>query len=131
MLRLHDYECTECGRVLEILVDTEGDDTPLHCGHEMERLISAPAIHTLESHMRGYRTGPGDEKFVPSYGEFRDENLCDENGRPMTYTSPREKQRLLKERGLYEKGPVKEADKRRSERRMIFTREGNKRSQLA
>ena len=63
------------------------------------RLMSTPAVHTLETHFRGnWQEGAHD-------GEYYDENLMTQDDtKPVRVTSLAHKSRLLKERGLHEKG---------------------------
>ena len=139
-LRTYDYEC-DCG-VWEDIVEYEQRDKIrcVKCG-QGERLMCAPVIQTLESHMRGFKGErsqgvDGQGYWNPGFGEFKDENLTDPNtGEPAVYSSLKEKRDLLKKYGKYERGDVDQSatigpKKKRSERPMIFTNEGSKRGQL-
>jgi len=45
-LRLYDYECRHCGKIKEILTDSdETDIIPCLCGGNAHRIISAPGVH--------------------------------------------------------------------------------------
>lgn len=130
MLKLHDYECEPCGRQFEALVDSYGEPVfCCNCGELAIKIMSAPAIHTLETHMRGYRGDSAEENYVPAHG-FRDVNLTDEAGRPMCYNSLKEKNQLLEQRGLGIKESKDWTKQKRSKRPMRFTAQGSKRSQL-
>ena len=140
MLKLADFECPECGDIQEVMYDhrEQGTVTCQDCNVACDKLVGAPAIHTLETHFRGYqgnqsfdkRTGAG--YYNPSHGEFIDENLCDKNtGKPLAYKSLREKEKLLHEQGLYAKEDVRSEKKDRfktkqSKKPMIFTGHGKK-----
>jgi putative FmdB family regulatory protein len=134
MLKLHDFECEECGLGFEALFEG-GPTKPIlaaacpACGGKAPKIMSAPAIHTLETHMRGYRGSSAEENFVPAHG-FRDVNLTDEAGKPMCYNSLKEKNQLLEQRGLGIKESKDWTKQKRSKRPMRFTREGRRSSQL-
>lgn len=99
MLKLRDFRCDGCGHVHELLTDSSDDKRYIacDCGGTAERIISMPAVHTLENHMRGTGEGHG--------GEYLDYDLMDrKTGAPARITSVRQKERLLKERGLFIKG---------------------------
>lgn len=129
MLKLRDFECEPCQGTEEVLVEgDEGANCPV-CDRPMTRIMSAPSVHTLETHMRGYRDD-SDGVWRPGHGEFLDENLCDKAGNPQTYSSLSEKRKLLEKHGKFEKGPKPKNLKKRSERPMMFTGGGSKRSQL-
>jgi hypothetical protein len=103
VLKLRDFECQFCGEQFEALHE---DHQAVLCsnGHVSNRLISAPTVHTLSTHFRG--TG------ISFGGDVYDENLCDPATRkPVPVTSLRDKQRKLKQFGLYEKGAHKGREK--------------------
>jgi hypothetical protein len=130
VLRLHDFECPECG-VWEALIDDDRRTTFCGCGLEATRIISAPAIHTLETHMRGYQAHSAEEQWAPGHGGFRDVNLTDKAGNPQVYSSLAEKNALLKKHGLAVKEPNKDRfRKRKSQRSMVFDGSSNRKSQL-
>lgn len=142
-LKLADFECPQCGDVQELLYDNR-ETVEVRCGEcevVCDKLMGKPAIHTLETHMRGYqgnqsydkRTGAG--YYSPAAGEFIDENLCDRRtGQPLKYSSPREKERLLAQQGLFAKGDTQTHrdtfTKRREKRPMYFSGSGAKTSQF-
>ena len=43
----YEYGCAACGRVVEVMhgVHGQGPDRCEHCGGDMRKLVSAPAIH--------------------------------------------------------------------------------------
>ena len=131
-LRTYDYEC-DCG-VHEHIVEYDDRDD-VRCGRcgQGERLMSAPPLHTLGTHLRGYRNETNSGKmgeqghYNPS-DSFLDENLTDAAGRPQSYSTLAEKKRLMKENGLYERTDKKA--KRRSQRPMFFTGGSSRRDQL-
>lgn len=100
MYKIYDYECDACGRLApDTLVEGDVPQIACACGQPMTRIISMPAIHTIETHLRGQRetTGYG--------GEYFDENLMGQDDtEPVRVKSLAHKKQLLKERGLYEKG---------------------------
>jgi hypothetical protein len=131
-LKTYDYEC-DCG-VAELIVEYDERDQQIceTCG-KGDRLMSAPPIHTLETHMRGYRNDTnsgrmGEQGHYNPSDKFVDENLTDARGNPLSYSTLAEKKRLLKENGLYERTDPK--PKRRSQRPMFFTGGSNRRDQL-
>ena len=141
-LKLADFECPECHRVEELLYDNREETKPLcgECHVECTKLMGRPAIHTLETHFRGYRGQDYDRRngaghWSPASGEFIDENLCNrKTGEPLRYKSLREKERLLQEQKLFAKGD-KETHrdtftKRRAKRPMYFSGVGKKTSQF-
>src|SRR5512139_4165204 len=134
MLKLADFECPECGDVQEVMYDHRETGSVMcqECDKPCDKLMSAPAIHTLETHFRGYR-GDHDKRsgaghWSPASGEFIDENLCDKKtGKPLAYKSLREKDRLLEQQGLYARGEAKDRfQQRQSKRPMIFSGVGKK-----
>ena len=133
MLKIFQWSCPAgCGEFEAITEGSELASCPECSLADCNKIITAPAIHTLESHFRGMRGDSADEQFVPGHGGYRDLNLCDKKtGEPLVYNSLKEKRELLKKNGLFEKGPAKDPQHiRRSKRRMLFTREGKKTSQL-
>ena len=131
MLRIYDYECEDCG-VFEKLVEAIDEKVTCECGKPAVKIMSAPAIHTLETHMRGYQAASSDENFAPGHGGFRDVNLCDPvTGKPAVYSSLAEKKRLMKEYGVQQKEPTRDRfKKRRSKRAMMFGSWSSKKCQL-
>jgi hypothetical protein len=142
-IRVYDYEC-DCG-IWEAFVDYEERDEN-KCGTcgKGQRLMGCPAIHTLESHMRGYRddnttdskeTGQG--YWNPAHGEFIDENLTDPaTGEPMRYSTLKQKRECLKKAGKYElgdndKGKATAFGGKRRGKKIHFTKEGDKTSQVS
>ena len=137
----YDFEC-DCG-VWEDTVEYEKRDDLrcVKCG-QGERLMCAPAIHTLETHMRGYRGDNGvDAKatgqgyYNPGFGEFIDENLTDPaTGNPMRYSTLKEKEACLRKAGKFQKGDISSAHATtgnslsRSKKPIVFTKEGRKTS---
>lgn len=110
-LRSYDYSC-QCGVHESVIVEYEERDNWScdECG-EGGRLMCAPVVHTLETHMRGYK-GDGirnrdiEGYWNPGFGEFVDENLTNPaTGDPIKYTSLADKRRKLKQANLYEKPP--------------------------
>jgi len=141
-LKLADFECPKCGDVQELLYDNR-EELEVHCGEcetKCDKLMGRPAIHTLETHMRGYQGRDYDRKcgaghWSPASGEFIDENLCDrKTGQPLKYSSVREKEKLLAEQGLFAKGDTQTHrdtfTKRREKRPMYFSGVGKKTSQF-
>lgn len=130
MLKIFDYECP-CG-VFEALVD--GSEPQVVCanGHTAVKIMSAPALHTLETHMRGFRPSDSSEQWAPGHGGFRDVNLCDpRTGKPAVYSSLAEKKRLMKEYGVQQKEPTRDRfKKRKSQRSMVFDGSSKRTSQL-
>lgn len=130
MLKIHDYECEHCDVRWEQLVEEHEVVGCGRCGDEAKKIMSAPAIHTLETHMRGYRGDGAEDAYTPAHG-FRDPNLTDEHGKPVVYSSLKEKNALLKKHGLEIKDSSRDWTKqKRSKRPMRFTKEGRKTSQL-
>lgn len=130
MLKLFDFECGKHGRFEDLVEGYPTKSECPTCGTESPKIMSAPAIHTLETHMRGYQGDEHDGGFSPAMG-FRDPNLTDEHGKPMVYSTLGEKRKLLKQRGLEQKDSSRDWTKqKRSKRPMRFTKEGKKSSQL-
>jgi len=117
-LRSYDYSC-QCGVHESVIVEyEERDDWSCDDCGEGERLMCAPVVQTLETHMRGYK-GDGirnsdiEGYWNPGFGEFVDENLTNPaTGDPIKYTSLADKRRKLKQANLYEKPPKPSAKKR-------------------
>lgn len=122
--KTYDYEC-ECG-IAEATVDyDERDDQHCAtCDKPAQRLMCAPAIHTLETAMRGYDDSDG--VWRPSHGGFVDQNIVID-GKPAIYNSPKEKQQCLDKAGLYQKDPT--AIKRRKDKPKYFGNVGSSRKQ--
>lgn len=132
MLRLYDYECEPCGRTFEAMVEAYDEAVFCNgCGGLATKIMSAPAIHTLETHMRGYQPHSAEENFSPGHGGFRDINLCDPvTGKPAVYSSLAEKKALMKKFGVQQKEPTKDRFKmRKSKRPMVFDGSSHRRSQ--
>lgn len=146
--KTYDYECEYCAagpypleRRWEATVEYEDRDNQM-CpdGHGATRLMCAPAVHTLETRMRGYKddnytdgkkTGQG--YWNPGFGEFIDENLTDPNtGQPARYSSLKEREKLMEKYGKYDlndinAGKATAFNKPRDRNKpMIFTKEGGK-----
>jgi putative FmdB family regulatory protein len=132
MLKLYDYECDNCGEQFEALVSGY-DEMVFHepCGAPGTKIMSAPALHTLETHMRGFRPTGSDEQWASGHGGFRDVNLCNpRTGKPAVYNSLSEKKRLMKEYGVQQKEPTNDRfRKRKCQRSMIFDGSSKRTSQ--
>jgi len=101
MLKIYDYECPIHGS-FEALVEGNLQVVKcVRCLQDSPKIISSAQIHTLETHMRGYRDSDG--HYSPADGTFTDPNLCGRDGKPSTYSSPREKQKIMDQLGLYQK----------------------------
>ena len=136
MLKAYDYECERCDVRFEVLVEADDDVYCGQCEEPAMRLMGAPAIHTLETHMRGYKNDNGVDGHTgqgywnPGFGEFIDENLTDpKTGAPARYRSLKEKEQLLQKFGKFAKGDAGKP-KPRSQRPLYFTKQGAKTSQL-
>jgi hypothetical protein len=115
MLRLREFRCGDCETVHEHLDDADTRQIACDCGGVAERIISAPTIHTLSTHFRGTGISYG--------GDVYDENLCDPATRkPVPVTSLRDKQRKLKQFGLYEKGAHKGREQALKRRHSVHMR---------
>ena len=100
-MKLKDYECRKCERLFEVLDEEKylKETIACECGAKADRLMSAPGIHTLETHMRGTR---GFE--TECDGSYLDHELCASgSGKPTLVKSLKHKKQLLKDHGLYEK----------------------------
>ncbi|HUT59106.1 MAG TPA: zinc ribbon domain-containing protein [Phycisphaerae bacterium] len=99
MIKIHDYQCQNGHIHEQIVYNDERATTCKTCGAEAGRIISLPAIHTLETHFRGSRETNAHD------GSYYDENLMKPHtNEPVLVKSMAHKRQLLKERGLYEKG---------------------------
>lgn len=99
---IFEYDCEPCGIVDEHFF-TGGAIIPdslrcAKCGGPTVRLISAPAIHTIETHFRGTK----DPGIKVDSGGYWDPNIVDRSGKPQFVRSLSHKRRLLKENGLTE-----------------------------
>jgi putative FmdB family regulatory protein len=98
---LYEFEC-QSGHVSEFGFPME--DRPAfvscpHCHRRAERIISAPTIHTLETHLRGVRDP--DVK-VNADGSYIDPNIYDRAKDEFpVIKSLKHKQETLKRLGLY------------------------------
>jgi len=101
---LYEFECPGGHCAEEARPIDRRNDQKLcpECGLEMDRVISKPTLHTMETHMRGYRD------FNPAHGEYVDPNLFDRRtGKSEVVKSPKHKQELLKKYGKFELGESK------------------------
>jgi hypothetical protein len=134
-LRTYDYEC-DCG-VTEVTIPYEDRDSwsCSECGRA-DRLMCAPAVHTLETRMRGFKSDNSADKHTgqgywnPGFGEFIDENLTDPNtGEPARYSSLKEREKLMEKYGKFDLNDInrgKATTFNGKKKRVIFTKEGNK-----
>ena len=110
---VYEFECRQSHRTEE---HWDVDDRPAttlcgECGKKAKRIISQPVIQTLATHMAGVR---GID--VAGDGSYVDHNL---GPKPVVVRDLAHKNRLLKERGLYQTGDTqrsKAADARKKKR---------------
>jgi putative FmdB family regulatory protein len=106
---MYEYQCPAGhGMTAVRKIDERNDPMTCGCGKVMERAISLPTIHTINTHLRGTNIGDG-------MGYF-DSNLRDRRTGKVPYvTDLGTKRKLLKERGLFEYGNELPAAKQRQE----------------
>jgi hypothetical protein len=99
MYKVFDYECPDCG-IFEVLVKGYVREQNCECGKVAPKVISTPAIHNLETHLKG-------TNLLDSHGGYFDHNLRDrKTGEAPYITSLEQKKKILKERGYTEVGPT-------------------------
>jgi putative FmdB family regulatory protein len=113
---LYEYMCPAGHGVTAVRkIDERNDPMVCGCGDEMERLLSLPTIHTVNTHLIGTNIGDGTGYF--------DSNLRDRKTGKIPYISDMgQKRKLLKERGLFEYGNDLPAAKQRDERERLNKR---------
>lgn len=111
-LKIHDFECPFCGERFERLHDAR-EVVLCACGHVANRLMSAPAVQTVDTHMRGAK----DTEI--RHGGYHDYNLRDlKTGAVPFITSVAQKKRILRDKGLVEMGSI---DADRDKRGRIYS----------
>jgi len=110
---LYEFQCRQAHLTEEVWdIDARPDITLCGtCGHSARRIISQPVIQTLATSMAGVR---GID--VAGDGSYVDHNMGAE---PVVVKDLAHKNRLLKERGLYQTGDTqrsKAADARKKKR---------------
>lgn len=115
--KIDDYRCDHCERVFEDITAPGGlRETRLcRCGEVARRIISAPALQTLETHLKGA------QDTEVRHGGYFDYNLRDlKSGRVPFITSTAQKKRIMREKGVVEMGSV-DGDRERSRRGTIYS----------
>jgi putative FmdB family regulatory protein len=84
---LYEYECRQCKQLLEAIQKVSDEPYSIcpHCGGEMRRLVSAPAIHFKGSgfYKTDYGSGSGSRSGKPageSKAEATNESKTDSKG---------------------------------------------------
>lgn len=114
--KIDDYECA-CGARFESITQPNGlrNTRNCRCGEIAHRIIGAPSVKTLETHLRGAE----DSKIT--HGGYFDSNLRDlKTGKVPFITSVAQKNRILREKGLVEAGSLDcDRDRQRSRKNPI------------
>lgn len=116
--KIDDFRCDHCERVFEDITAPGGlRNTRLcRCGEIATRIISAPAVQTIETHMRS-----ATDSRVDAHGGYHDYNLRDLKTGAVPYiTSKAQKARIMREKGVVEMGSVP-ADRERSRKGTIYS----------
>ena len=115
---VYPFTCTECGRDEEVIRKVDARDDFLECiacHGRMDRGMTLPTVHTINTHLRGTNLGDG--------MGYVDTNLTDRRtGRAPYITDLSQKRKLLKERGLFEYGNDLPAAKQRDEAERLSKR---------
>ncbi len=116
---IFDYDCERCGTVDEhFFVGGALIPETLVCGRcsgPTVRIMGAPMIHTVETHLRGIR----DPGISSDSGGYWDPNIVDRSGKPQYVRSLAHKRALLKENGLSESSRSEGAEDRLKTARRI------------
>lgn len=104
---IYVYECDQNHRQERFLPVSEymQQIRCLHCGKKAQQIITLPAIHTLGTFSQDILDADVQRTRDPGDGSYFDPNIVNpKTGKPERITSKGQRERLLKQAGLYEKG---------------------------